>query len=85
MVADAIRQPVVEPDRDVRGFQDVLIDLGARLGLPGIVKEDGSPAYPGGYPITWSTTSASRGSARCRAGAVRMAPRPASGAPNPTS
>jgi anaerobic selenocysteine-containing dehydrogenase len=50
MVADAIRQPVVEPDRDVRGFQDVLIDLGARLGLPGFVKEDGSPAYPGGYP-----------------------------------
>jgi hypothetical protein len=50
MVADAIRQPVVEPDRDVRGFQDVLIDLGARLGLPGFVKADGSPAYPGGYP-----------------------------------
>ena len=48
--ADAIRQPVVEPDRDVRPFQDVLIDLGARLGLPGLVKEDGSPRYPGGYP-----------------------------------
>jgi hypothetical protein len=31
MVADAIRWPVVEPDRDVRGFQTVLIDLGARL------------------------------------------------------
>ena len=27
--ADAIRQPVVAPDRDVRPFQDVLIDLGA--------------------------------------------------------
>jgi hypothetical protein len=27
----------------------VLIDLGARLGLPGFVEEDGSPAYPGGY------------------------------------
>lgn len=47
--ADAIRQPVVEPDRDVRPFQDVLLDLGARLGLPGCVKEDGSPRYPGGY------------------------------------
>ena len=47
--ADAIRQPVVEPDRDVRGFQSVLLDLGARLGLPGMVKEDGSPQYPGGY------------------------------------
>ena len=30
--ADAIRQPVVTPDRDVRPFQDVLLDLGARLG-----------------------------------------------------
>ena len=48
--ADAIRQPVVAPDRDVRPFQDVLIDLGARLGLPGLVREDGSPRYPGGYP-----------------------------------
>jgi anaerobic selenocysteine-containing dehydrogenase len=48
--ADAIRQPVVAPDRDVRPFQDVLIDLGARLGLPGLVTDDGSPRYPGGYP-----------------------------------
>ena len=46
---DAIRQPVVEPDRDVRPFQTVLLDLGARLGLPGMTKEDGSPKYPGGY------------------------------------
>ena len=48
--ADAIRQPVVEPDRDVRGFQTVLIDLGARLGLPGFVNDDGSAKFPGGYP-----------------------------------
>jgi anaerobic selenocysteine-containing dehydrogenase len=48
--ADAIRQPVLKPDRDVRPFQDVLIDLGARLGLPGFVKPDGSARYPGGYP-----------------------------------
>ncbi len=47
--ADSIRQPVVEPDRDVRPFQDVLIELGARLGLPGLVDEDGAPRYPGGY------------------------------------
>lgn len=47
--SDSIRQPVVEPDRDVRGFQTVLIDLGARLKLPGFVNEDGSPKYPGGY------------------------------------
>jgi anaerobic selenocysteine-containing dehydrogenase len=48
--ADGIRQPVVSPDRDVRPFQEVLLDLGARLGLPVMVKEDGSPKYPGGYP-----------------------------------
>ena len=38
--ADAIRWPVVEPatqaeGRDVRGFQSVLLQLGAKLGLPG--------------------------------------------------
>ena len=44
-MADAIRWPVVEPDRDVRGFQSVLCDLGARLGLPGFVKDDGSAKY----------------------------------------
>ncbi|MHA1566889.1 MAG: molybdopterin oxidoreductase family protein, partial [Alphaproteobacteria bacterium] len=48
--ADSIRQPVLKPDRDVRPFQDVLIDLGARLGLPGFTNEDGSAKYPGGYP-----------------------------------
>jgi len=48
--ADAIRQPVVQPDRDVRAFQTVLIDLGARLGLPGLTNGDGSAKYPGGYP-----------------------------------
>jgi anaerobic selenocysteine-containing dehydrogenase len=47
--ADAIRQPVVAPDRDVRPFQDVLIDLGARLSLPGFTNEDGAARYPGGY------------------------------------
>jgi anaerobic selenocysteine-containing dehydrogenase len=48
--ADSIRQPVVEPHRDVRAFQSVLLDLGARLGLPGMTRPDGSPRYPGGYP-----------------------------------
>jgi anaerobic selenocysteine-containing dehydrogenase len=43
--ADAIRWPVIEPDRDVRGFQSVLVDLGARMGLPGFVNEDGSAKY----------------------------------------
>ena len=46
---DAIRQPVVEPDRDVRPFQDVLIELGARLRLPGFTTAEAEPRYPGGY------------------------------------
>ncbi len=44
-VADAIRWPVVEPDRDVRGFQSVLCTLGGMLGLPGFTNEDGSQKY----------------------------------------
>ncbi len=44
-VADSIRWPVVEPDRDVRGFQSVLLELGGRLGLNGMTAEDGSPLY----------------------------------------
>jgi anaerobic selenocysteine-containing dehydrogenase len=44
-IADSIRWPVVEPDRDVRGFQTVLLDIGARLGLPGMVDESGAPQY----------------------------------------
>ena len=47
--ADAIRWPVVEPRREghagVRGFQSVLLDLGARLGLPGFVDDSGAPRY----------------------------------------
>ncbi|MEO8671265.1 MAG: molybdopterin oxidoreductase family protein [Tahibacter sp.] len=47
--SDAIRQPVCAPDRDVRPFQDVLLDIGTRLGLPGCLREDGGPRYPRGY------------------------------------
>lgn len=48
--ADAIRHPVLDSalqkeGRDVRGFQSVLIELGSRVGLPGLVNEDGSPKY----------------------------------------
>ncbi|HEY0661410.1 MAG TPA: molybdopterin oxidoreductase family protein [Lysobacter sp.] len=49
---DAIRHPVLdsktqrgEKPRDVRGFQSVLLDLGARLELPGMTNEDGSAKY----------------------------------------
>jgi anaerobic selenocysteine-containing dehydrogenase len=52
--ADAIRHPIFDPvtqpdaqgrPRDMRGFQSVLLDLGARLGLPGMANEDGTPKY----------------------------------------
>ncbi|NRB16598.1 MAG: molybdopterin-dependent oxidoreductase [Rhodobacteraceae bacterium] len=43
--ADAIRWPVIEPDRDVRGFQSVLVDLANRMQLPGFTNEDGSPKW----------------------------------------
>ena len=46
---DSIRQPILIPDRDVRPFQDVLIELGARLALPAFVTAEGAPRYPGGY------------------------------------
>ncbi|NOT87621.1 MAG: molybdopterin-dependent oxidoreductase [Lysobacter sp.] len=52
--SDAIRHPVFDPatqldsdgrPRDVRGFQSVLLDLGARLGLPGMTDATGMPIY----------------------------------------
>jgi anaerobic selenocysteine-containing dehydrogenase len=52
--ADAIRHPIFEPKtqadsdgrpRDVRGFQSVLLELGARLKLPGMVDAAGAPVY----------------------------------------
>ncbi|AVO38903.1 molybdopterin oxidoreductase family protein [Pukyongiella litopenaei] len=47
--ADAIRWPVIDPERDghegVRGFQSVLIDLAVRLNLPGFVTDDGRARY----------------------------------------
>ena len=43
--ADAIRIPVLKPDRDVRPFQDVLIDLAGWLGLPNFVDATGAKLY----------------------------------------
>ena len=43
--SDAIRHPVFEPDREVRGFQSVLLELGANLRLPALVDDDGKPRY----------------------------------------
>ena len=44
-MCDSIRWPVVEPDRDVRGFQSALIQLGGKMKLPGFTNEDGTPKY----------------------------------------
>ena len=43
--ADAIRIPVLRLDRDVRPFQDVLIELAGRLGLADFADEQGTPLY----------------------------------------
>jgi len=50
VMADSIRWPVVDPasqgeGRDVRGFQSVMLDLGHRIGLPGMTNDDGGPAF----------------------------------------
>lgn len=44
---DSIRQPVVEAGRDVRPWQEVLVELGGRLGLPVYTNEEGKPKYDG--------------------------------------
>jgi anaerobic selenocysteine-containing dehydrogenase len=66
--ADAIRQPILTPDRDVRPFQDVLIELGAWLELPGFVTRDGLRSTPAAIRSTLSITSAGRASGRSRVG-----------------
>ena len=42
---DSVRIPVLPPKGECRPFQDVLIDLGARLKLPAFVREDGRPKF----------------------------------------
>jgi anaerobic selenocysteine-containing dehydrogenase len=43
--ADAIRHPVLEPDRDVRPWQEVLIELASRLRFPAFTHADGSRKF----------------------------------------
>ena len=64
-------------------FQTVLLDLGARLGLPGMTNEDGTPRYPGGYPDYIVNHERAPASARLPAGAARTAVSTGAGAPNP--
>ncbi len=44
-IADSIRYPLVEPDRDVRPWQEVLIELAGRLKFPAFVGADGARKY----------------------------------------
>jgi sulfite dehydrogenase (quinone) subunit SoeA len=46
-VADAIRHPILPLDRDVRPWQDVLVDLATRLKFPAFVKPDGEQKFSG--------------------------------------
>jgi anaerobic selenocysteine-containing dehydrogenase len=42
---DSVRVPVLPPTGECKPFQEVLIELGSRLGLPAFVKEDGSRKF----------------------------------------
>lgn len=44
---DSIRQPIVDVDRDVRSWQEVLVDIGTRLNFPALVMADGSAKFTG--------------------------------------
>ena len=46
-VCDSIRQPVITPDRDVRPWQEVLIDIGTRINLPVFTHDDGTAKFSG--------------------------------------
>ena len=43
--ADAIRHPILPLDRDVRPWQDVLVELALRLKFPAFTREDGSRKF----------------------------------------
>ena len=42
---DSVRIPVVPPKGECKPFQEVLIELGSRLGLPAFIKQDGSRKF----------------------------------------
>ncbi|MEW8500187.1 MAG: sulfite dehydrogenase subunit SoeA [Candidatus Thiodiazotropha taylori] len=42
---DSVRIPVMPPKGECKPFQEVLIELGSRLGLPAFVKQDGSRKF----------------------------------------
>ncbi|HEX3632335.1 MAG TPA: molybdopterin dinucleotide binding domain-containing protein, partial [Casimicrobiaceae bacterium] len=42
---DSIRHPILKPDRDVRPWQDVLVELASRLKFPAFMREDGTRKF----------------------------------------
>ena len=44
---DSVRIPVLQPKGQCRAFQEVLIEMGGRLGLPAFVNQDGSRKFSG--------------------------------------
>jgi len=44
---DSIRQPILDANRDVRSWQEVLIELAGRLNFPAFIDQDGKPKYDG--------------------------------------
>ncbi|WP_020558140.1 molybdopterin-dependent oxidoreductase [Thiofilum flexile] len=42
---DAIRQPIIKPEREVMPWQEVQVELGLRLGFPALTNPDGSRKY----------------------------------------
>ena len=82
-VQDAIRWPVVEPDRDVRGFQSVLIDLAGRLRLQRLRRPSGQGALQGLCRLHRAPRAAARASARSPAFAAPAGDRTGRGAVNP--
>jgi anaerobic selenocysteine-containing dehydrogenase len=43
--ADSIRQPILQPDREVMAWQEVQVELASRLKFPAFTNEDGSRKY----------------------------------------
>ena len=68
----------------MRPFQDVLIEIGARLGLPAFVDAEGAPRYPGRLQgLHRAARAHAPASGRSPAGAARTARAQGRGAPNP--
>ena len=44
---DSIRSPVIAPDRDVRSWQEVMVEVGSRLKFPAFTNEAGERKYTG--------------------------------------